>query len=159
MADLTGLSVHQVMTIITEDELDAEGHQGVHIRLAMLARGDNPVDTAKVVTILTMPAPEYLDYLAPYYEAVAKTAQATNEVDGSVTVHLDSVEAVTVKHLTGRDIHLMFSDFNRIPRMVAMTGLTVEQIHGLPLWEYAAVEQAMSPFVSEVLKRVLGGNL
>ena len=159
MVDLTGQSVRDVMTIITEDQLDSQGDQGVHVRLAMLARGDNPVDNAKVIAVLEMPAPEYLDYIGPYMEAVKRDAQATVEADGSVTVHLESVGDVTVKHLLGREMNVMFSDFQRIPRMAAMTQLTLEQIHALSLWEFAALEQAMSPFVSEVLMKVFGGSL
>lgn len=156
--ELTGYSIHQVESLLTDEDRLAQGDAGLHVRLAMLAKGENPADSDLVGEIINWPAPDYLDYIEPYTQAIARDAQATFNEDGTVSVVLDD-RTVVVRHLKGREVPLLLSDSNRVPRMVAMTDLTLEEVHALPLWAFAALEGAMRPLVSAVLTKIVGGNL
>lgn len=164
MNRLTGADVANALMLLSVDLGDAEPtSEQIDVRLAMMARGEDAMDTTRADALLNAPAPEYLRHIAPLLDMVKDRPAIQEDVEAQVSTvalshPLDDVTQVEVRPLTGKDYRLALSDYQSVPRIAAMTGLTIDQVKRLDIADWRAIGDATAPFVLSVWEALLPGG-
>lgn len=158
MTELTGADFERVIAATPYDDFEgADADQRITVRLAMLCRGEDLLDTARVDAVLDMDIEDYLDYIGPVLRQRRPRYPVRENGDRTLVLSLPRWDVV-IRPLKGREAHLLWG-VSHLPRMMAMTSLSEAELRDLPYGEYVQVEAACAPLVQSALTAAAGGIL
>lgn len=157
--ELFGKHVRQMDVL---GEIDGEDYDEVRVcRLAMLTRGEDPANDARVRELLDLPLTDYQDYVDDVLAQLNAGAEFIWQQSGACHVPLASGDTAVVRPLRGRHRRLVgqLDDVHGDRRlMLTMSNLSGDGLDALPIGDYHAVMTAVDFLFQPVIDMLMRTN-